>query len=94
MLAAKAGATFNSRTLAAIAVANVFVMTFPPKGEKTLALALYGSLFSALRIRKVARFAQSLIQSAHFTGGVASPHGLIGTLDVEFSGLPSIILSV
>ena len=33
-------------------------------------------------------------QSAHFTGAVPSPHGLMGTADVEFSGLPSMILSV
>ena len=38
--------------------------------------------------------AQFEIHSAHFAGAAVSPHGLIGTAEVEFSGLPSMILSV
>ncbi|MEI9902310.1 MAG: hypothetical protein WDN31_22005 [Hyphomicrobium sp.] len=33
-------------------------------------------------------------QSAHLAGAPPSPHGLIGTAEVEFSGLPSMSLSV
>lgn len=38
--------------------------------------------------------AYGVIQSAHLAGALVSPHGLIGTAEVEFSGLPSITLSV
>ena len=48
-------------------------------------LATGGSAFDA-------KVVEGLVPS--HTGAPASPHGLIGTAEVEFSGLPSMILSV